>query len=183
MATLVDSTGANWSSGGFASAGLGINETYRVSLEFSAEDQSLQAKITKGGEPFLEIAPATLSPKFTDLSVDHFAVCSYSGAGQDPSYSGSIYAVGKIDNVVITVSEPGVGRLAAGYNGSEAEVSFATTSGWIYVLQRSTDLVAWEPVGLPVQGDGLLTRVTDPGPPSSRAYYRVAATRNQGNGL
>lgn len=180
MATLVDSTGANWSSGGFAAAGLEVNESYRVSLEFRSEDQSLRVTIIKGGQSLLEIQPATLDAKFTDLSVDHFAVCSYSGVGQDPSYSGSIYAVGKIDNVVITLPESGVGRIAAGYNGSEAEISFETSTDWTYLVQRSTDLVLWEPVGASVQGDGNLTRVTDAGAPSGRAYYRVVATRNQG---
>ena len=171
MATMIDWTGTNWSSGGFAPLGLTVNEVFRITLSYTAADRTLRTTLTRGGILYGPVADAQLGSEFRGFQVDHFAICSYSDAGQDPFYSGSIIAHGQIDNISIALPLVLIGRLDQGV----WQATFSSKADVAYYLERTTDWATWVAVAGPVTGNGGELSVTDPNPPADQAFYRVRA--------
>lgn len=173
-ASLIDSTGTNWSTGGFAPVALESNTVYRVSVQYTAADQSLQAIIHRGSEDFAVLSVAKPGAGFTDFAADHFAICSYSGTGQFPAYAGSIWARGIIDNVTITTPQR-FSILGCSFQSSRAELQVQSRPSWKYSLERTTDLTRWESASVPMSGTGGELVLLDTNAPPQRAFYRVRA--------
>lgn len=176
-AVLCDRTGLNWSSGGFAPAGLSMNDTFRVTMTYTAATQALTTEIERNGEPFLTIPPATLDENFTLLRVDAVAVSSYSDAGQWPGYEGSILAHGIVDNVRITLPPLPVERISLVEGAAPGQAQCDSRVNWLYTLERTTDFQTWEPVSTPLMGTGETLMLHDTNPPPAAAFYRVQAQR------
>ncbi len=169
---MVDSTGTNWSSGGWGNFGLLADNVYRITLAYNASSSTLTTTVTLNGQSVGEVGPATLGSGFRDFAVDQFAICSYSDAGQDPAYAGSILAHGIVDNV--TVEFPDRIRGAMGTGGWE--LRFWTMSKRLYTVERTTDGVTWEPVSGAMPGTGAPVLWVDTTPPPGSAFYRVSST-------
>ncbi|HEX9047262.1 MAG TPA: hypothetical protein VF988_09570, partial [Verrucomicrobiae bacterium] len=119
--------------------------------------------------------PLFYSGAIGEFRLDAVSVSSYSGAGQDPTYPvGSVLAHGTVDNFVATLPPPSR-NLACAFNGSHAQVNFATFTNWTYTLQRSTDMVNWSDASAPVSGTGGTMTLSDTNAPSPQAFYRVRA--------
>jgi hypothetical protein len=178
-AEMVDATGTNWSSGGFFPGALTTNLLYHIRLAYTATNQTLRATITAEGQAPISLGDAVLGASFTDLAVDHFAISSYTDAGQDPVYAGSILAHGAIDNVRIELPQIPTLKLdvvAAGASQHSVTVRFFGLFGWRYMLERSTDLVSWSDAGNWASGQGAELQLEDPLPPAN-AFYKVRASR------
>jgi hypothetical protein len=173
-AALTDSTGTNWSTGGFAPLALDSNTVYRVSLRYTASSQVLSAVINRGNQEFAVLSEGKPVASFTDFAVDHFAICSYSGAGQFPAYAGSIWARGTIDNVTITTPEALAIRMIS-FLTTRTELRLQGQAGWIYSLERSTDLFTWTSLSGAETGSNAEMSLIDTNPPPERAFYRVKA--------
>lgn len=149
---------------------------YRVQMRFSSLDRTLRTSILADGTETQTIKDVVIpeSEDF-DFRLDAFAIASYSDAGQDPEFDGSILAHGWVDNVRLSL--PPELSLAAvlDEHGLPHGVKLAGRGSWRYSLERSEDLNLWTPVAqqLMVQSGPLV--LLDPTPLSTRGFYRCRA--------
>ena len=115
---------------------------YHFELSYSASRHSARLGMQVDGMPGPALVDLELPARFTGFTVDAFAISSYSGAGQNPLYAGSVLAHGWIDSVVITLPERPVGRIRARDGG----VALEALPGWRYRLEASGNLTDWTPV-------------------------------------
>lgn len=175
---LIDATGTNWSSMGFLPLALESGTTYRVTMTYDASQQNLRTVVLTNGQVFATLDGAKPTSAFTDFRVDHFAIMSYSEAGQDPAYAGSLLAHGTVDNVAITlpiVQISPISRIQGKFEAGKWVVRFLGAAGWRFTLERATGLTNWEPAGLPVTGSAGAQQLEDAAPPLSSAFYRIKA--------
>ena len=175
--SVCDRTGFNWSSGGFAPAGLTTNDVFRVELVYDAAVRALNTTLLRNGTAFLTMPPAVLGTNFTDLRVDTLALCSYNDAGQWPGYEGSILAHGTVDNFTLTLPPPPVEHIACGPASAPGQVWFVSRTNWLYALERTTDFATWAPASASLAGHGGLMTLQDTNPPPAGCFYRVQAQR------
>ncbi|MBM3882876.1 MAG: hypothetical protein FJ387_24660 [Verrucomicrobia bacterium] len=159
---------------------LTLEDGFRVTLSYRAETQQLTTSLTRQGEPFGPIQPVALGAEFTDFAVDHVAVMSYSDAGQDPQFSGSIFARGILDNVIVAVARPAT--LDLGLTGrwveDRWEVQFDARPEWAYTLYRTADFRAMTVVKTLSVGHAGRVTLADPEPAAGLAqFYWLEASR------
>jgi hypothetical protein len=157
---------------------LTLGDNFHLRLSYTAANHTLVTTLTKNGQPFGQIQDVRLGTEFSDFRLDHFAVCSYSDAGQDPMWSGSVLAHGVVDNVVVTVADGPATRLSPAVVEGQAGVRFSSRSNWVYTLERTVDWHTWTPVAAPTLGTGLevLLPAAD-AETAPAAFYRVRADR------
>ena len=156
-----------------------LNLWLRFTLAYTASNQTLRTTISTNGVAFGKppgnaIADLVL---LQDFRVDAFAVCSYSEAGQQRGYGGSVLAHGSLDNLYVTMPEPPVGRLAEQFAHGASQVQFASQNHWFYTLERSTDLLRWADASPPLPGTGAVLVLPDTNGVAGSAFHRVRATR------
>jgi hypothetical protein len=161
----------------YANVALGIGDTYRISIHHGAGNSTVESVVTQNGAPFCELTNAFPSSSFSDFRLDHFAVCSYSDAGQDPLFSGSVYAHGVVDNVSLTLPPPPVSIVIGGPTAAGWQVTCLSQTNWLYALERTVDLQIWSVVSPAVAGTGTTLALADPNPPNGSAMYRIKAAR------
>lgn len=174
-ATMIDYTGTNWASGGFGPFGLVTGQLYRVQLRYTAANRQLAASVLHQGQPVGQIGAALAGPAFLGFQLDHFAICSYTDAGQDPAYAGSIFARGFVDNVELTLPASVAQPITGGFDAGTWVVHVPSAPQWRYTLERSVDLTAWNPASSPASGTGATLSLVDTNAPASAAFYRVVA--------
>jgi hypothetical protein len=174
--TLIDWTGTNWSWGGFAPLGLSTNDSFVVTLQYTATNQTLHTTLLRNGQPFGSVSDASPSSDFLDFRVDHLAVCSYSDAGQDPAYAGSIFAQGTVDNVVLDVPRP-ISSISGQFTDGHWQSQFLSRSNWLYTLERTADFLSWTAASPATAGNGGTLSLADTNAPGAKAFYRVKALR------
>jgi hypothetical protein len=148
--TMIDSTGINWATGGFGPFGLGAQEVYHITQVYHSASNTLTTSVLLNGQSVGEVSVARLGASFKDFAVDQFAICSYSDAGQDPAYAGSLIAHGTIDNIEVTVPD----RMRGEFVSGGYQVQCWTKTNWLYTLERSTDVKTWEPISAATPGNG-----------------------------
>ena len=157
---------------------LTTNDLFRISLFYTASNQTLVTAMTRNGQGFGPIKDAKLDSSFTDFRVDQVAICSYSDAGQDPQFAGSILAHGMVDNISITVPEPPITNVAGGINGGVWRVEFPSRTNWLYTLERTSDFVSWTDIAPTSAGTGALLVLQETNRAiASSAFYRVKAEK------
>jgi hypothetical protein len=164
---------------GFNIVELTPDDTFRVTMRYDSDVEELTTGMTRNGQPFTTIEKVTLKPEFTDFLVDHLAVCSYSDAGQDPQWSGSILAHGVVDNVFLLLGRTGTlemglrGRIVDGHWQAE----FDALPSWSYALYRTADFESWSLVATASSATRQRLVLADPGPPTAQAqFYRLFAS-------
>lgn len=115
---------------------------YRFEMAYSAADRTARMSMSTDGQPGPQLMDVVLPARFTRFQVDTFAISSYSGAGQNPLYAGSVLAQGWMDQVSITVPEPPTLRLRVRDGG----VALDGRAGWRYRLEASGNLTEWSTV-------------------------------------
>jgi hypothetical protein len=168
-----DWTGTNWSSGGFGSLTLSPNDCFQVDLAYTAAERVLRTSMTCNGLPFGPPGDAYLGASFRDFRVDHVAVCSYSDAGQDPSFAGSLLAHGAVDNFRVSLAAPPPPNLAGRFTNGAWQVEFLSLTNRLYTLERTADFQSWTAVSPATAGNGANLALQDPGAPADWACYRV----------
>jgi len=172
----VDKTAINWGVG-YLPAGLTAGPVFHVQVDYASSNRVFTTTILKNGEPYNTIVNDPLAEPFTDFGVNAFAVCSYSDAGQDPMYAGSILAHGTVDNVHITVPEPPFTLISGSVRTNHYQVTFEGKQDWIYVLERTTDTMEWTAVAPPLQATSTTIELTDTNPITAAGLYRVKASK------
>jgi hypothetical protein len=119
-----------------------------------------------------------LSGTFTDFRVGAFALASYSDAGQDPQYGGSLLAHGSVDNVELTLPPVPVQNLVGGFVSNRWQVTFTSRTQWLYKLERSTNLIDWAVVSAAGIGNGSSLTLSETNGAVGNAFYRVNASRS-----
>jgi hypothetical protein len=155
-----------------ATTPLPTNVVIRVSMNYTANNQTSVLTLTTNGVALFAPLPVTLAnpPDFDNFRVDTFAVESYNGADS----GGSILAHGAIGNVLLVVPPP-LNIVQVTLDDGVAGVQIASQTGWNYVLQSSADLQTWRPVGPGVVGTGGLLMLRDPNPIQQQQFYQVNA--------
>ncbi len=177
IAPTIISSNNEFSAGGFTfPLELTTNDLFHVELRYVATNQTLRTWMTRNGQRFGPINNAFLAPGFSDFQVDQIAISSYSDAGQDPMYAGSVLAHGTVDNVVF-VCPPPVAEVAGGFLGQNWQVRFASHTNWVYSLERTGDLTNWTTVSAPAAGTGGELALQETNGPVAKAFYRVRAQR------
>lgn len=115
---------------------------YRFEMAYSATDRTARMSMNTDGLPGPQLMDVVLPARFTRFQVDAFAISSYSGAGQNPLYSGSVLAQGWIDQVSITVPD----RPALLIRPRDGGVALDAQAGWRYRLEASGNLTEWSTV-------------------------------------
>ncbi len=180
---MIDSTGFNYSSGGYAPDSLTTNDIYRVNLNYTASNSNLVMTITRNNEMFVSNDTASLGTNFTDLRVDTISISSYSQAGQDTNdhagviYAGSILAHGTVDNFVVNLPPPAVQDLTGAFSNNLWQAQFISRSNWLYTLERTTNFISWTEVSAAASGNGTNLLLQDTNAPRGKGFYRVRAAR------
>ena len=152
-----------------------VADTYSVAMNYIASQKRLDMVMTRNGRSFGPIAPIRLQDGFTDFRVDAFALSSY----QDHSSRGSVLAQGSIERVVLVTPPLPVRDLRGEFSEhGRWRVSFFSSEGWAYLLQRSPDMKDWVAVADITQGGGGELMIEEneafAGP---LAFYRIKANR------
>jgi len=113
---------------------------------------------------------------FSDFRLRTLSISSYSDAGQDPQYAGSVLAHGVLDNLVVTVPLPPVQNLIGTLSNGVWQAQFNARTGWLYTLQRTTDFQSWTDASSATPGSGL-TLLSDTNATSEKVFYRIQANR------
>jgi hypothetical protein len=154
---------------------MNLGTTYHVTLSHGSGDGFISATVRTNGVIYTTM-PLFFSGTIGEFRLDTVAISSYSGAGQDPQFAGSILAQGTVDNLVVT--EPPVVRNFGGtLTNGVWQTQFNTYDNRHYTLQRSTDLVTWSDVTASVQGTGGAITLSDTNAVTDNAYYRVRASQ------
>ncbi len=156
------------------------NDLFRVTMVFDGSAEELKTSVTRNGAPFGPIKSVVLGPEFTDFHVDHLAIISYSDAGQDPLFSGSIRAHGVVDNLLVTLEQPAQMDmdLAGRFVDRQWQVEFTARTAWSYTLYRTADFISWTAVATQAAGFSGKTLLADATPPAGPAqFYRLLADR------
>jgi hypothetical protein len=175
VSPVLISSSNEFSDGGFTfPLELTTNALFRVTMTYTADDRTLRTLMTRNGIPFGRVQDATLGPSFSNFSVDHFGVSSYSDLGQFPGFEGSVLAHGVVDNFLFAAPPP-VTKVTAVREARAAKVQFPSTTNWLYTLERTTNFQSWATASSAVAGTGGTLALQDTNPPIANAFYRVNA--------
>lgn len=149
-------------------------DTFRITIAVS--NRVLRTTALCNGVPYGGTFPTIPIASADDFRVDTFAIINYSDAVQ-AGLPGSILAHGFIDNVLLTLPSPPVQNLVLQLANGFPEARFSSATNWSYQLERSVDLIQWQPASIAVSGHGATLTLRDAAPPSRPAFYRVNAQR------
>jgi hypothetical protein len=152
---------------------LGTN--YHVRLTHGAGDGFISATVLTNGVVYTTM-PLSFAGAIGEFRLDTLSISSYSGAGQDPAFAGSILAQGTVDNFVVTLP-PLVRNLAGGFTNGVWQTQFNTYTNAHYTLQRSTDMVTWSDASDSVAGSGGPLTLPDTNAVTDKAFYRLRASQ------
>lgn len=175
IAQVVVSTNGQWLYNHANLRELTPNDLFRVTMEF--HNRTLTTTTMRDGLPYGDPQTISLSAAGADFRVDAIAVSSYSDAGQEPEYAGSILAHGTVDNITLVLPPPPITGVVIRMAEGKRQVQFQSSSRWRYALERTENFDSWSVVTASVDGnDGTLT-LEDASPPNGAAFYRVQASR------
>lgn len=155
---------------------LATNVLFHIAMSYTASNKALRTIMTSNGAPFGPIEDAVIGTNFSDFRVDTVAVCSYSDAGQEPLFAGSLLAHATVDNLSVAIPSP-VMQLSGSFKNDLWEVQFSSRSNWLYTLERTADFTSWTNVSTRVTGNAADLFLQDTNPPLAKAFYRVRAER------
>ena len=147
---------------------------YDFKLRYEAQKHQLVTTVRSAGES-VTLKTVVLDVAFDDFAVDAFAVSSYSDAGQNPGWAGSVLAHGAVDDVQLELPTPPIRRFTGHARGGAWQAEFTGWLGWRYTLKSSPDLHDWSAVGAAIAGTGQRQTLADPQPLHEHSFYRLRA--------
>lgn len=152
------------------------NVTYHVTLNHAAGAAAISGLMLTNGQVYttMPIVGNTFGEVIGPFALDTVSIMSYSGAGQDPSFFGSILAHGTVDNIVVTLP-PTVRDFSGTFTNGVWQVRFGSYTGWNYTLQRSTDMISWSDASAATPGSGYVMTFSDTNAVAGQAFYRISA--------
>jgi hypothetical protein len=177
--TMIDTnSGFNYTgSGDYGLWALTNGDWHHLEMNYTASNQTLVTAVTNLANHSGLLLTQPLVSSFPDFRVTALSISSYSEAGQDPAYAGSVLAHGAIDNVVATVPPPPIQNLTGGFTNGRWTMQFIERTNWLYTLERSADFRSWTPVSPTAAGVAGAGVLSDTNPPAGNVFYRVRAQR------
>jgi hypothetical protein len=154
---------------------MNLGTTYHVTLTHAPGDGFISATVFTNGQVYTTM-PFFYSGPIGNFRLDTLSISSYSGAGQDPEFAGSILAHGTVDNFVVTLP-PRVRNMTGAVSNGLWQVQFNTYDDSHYTLERSTNLNSWSDATAPVAGNGDVLFLSDTNAMADKAFYRVRASK------
>ena len=177
VAPTMISSSNQFNDGGFTfPLALTTNDVFQIQMTYTASNQTMVTAMTRNGQSFGPVKNATLGAAFGDFQVDQVAISSYSGAGQDPNFAGSILVHGKVANLVVATPRP-IMNVSGGLGASGWQVQFTSRADWVYTLERTADFQAWSAASAAINGNGSSLVLQDTNAPAGKAFYRVRAQK------
>ena len=161
----------------YAIFALAPGDGYHVTMSFTASNQTLVATLTNFAQTAGVRIAQPLSASFSDFRLGSFSITSYSDAGQDPQYAGSVLAHGTVDNLVLAFPDSPVQNVSGALTNGLWEARFAGQTNWVYTLQRTSDFMSWSNVSVSVPGQPGAIELAETNRPLAHAFYRVRANR------
>jgi hypothetical protein len=160
----------------FDNLSLQTNVTYHIRLNHDAGEGTITGLILTNGQVFttMPIVGNNFGEIIGPFALDTVSVTSYSGAGQDPDFFGTILAHGTVDNITVTLP-PVVRNFSGEFTNNLWQVQFGTYTGWNYTLQRSTNMISWNDASDAAPGTGNVMTFPDTNALSGQAFFRVRA--------
>ena len=161
-------------------AELPTNRAVHIQMVYSGANETAVVTVTANGVPLRDFPPLELGSRansqFTPADtfrVDTFSISSYSSAGNDYD---SVLAHGTVDNLAVTARLRPIARMVAGPDpGGVWQARFYAHSNWTYRLERSEDLLGWQPACPDVVGAEDYMLLHDSAPATPSTFYRVRA--------
>jgi hypothetical protein len=178
--TLVDTNGTfNYiSSSDYAIFALAPGDWYHIVMSYTASNQTVVTTLTNFEQTSgVRIHQSINTTNFADFRVGTFSISSYSDAGQEPMYAGSVLAHGLVDNLLISVPAPPVQTVLGSLSNGLWQARFAGLTNWWYTLERTTDFRSWTAVSPLVPGQPGLTSLSETNHTTPGAFYRIRASR------
>ena len=153
------------------------DDWYHIAMNYSASNQTVTTTITNfeatSGVRLIE----SINTNFADYRLGAISINSYSDAGEDPQYAGSVLVSGVIDNLVVTVPDPPLSTVAFSVSNGSWRAQFTGLTNWWYTLERTSDFQKWVVTSPTVPGNGSQLVLADTNAPAASAFYRVGASR------
>jgi hypothetical protein len=150
---------------------------YHFTMSFAASNQTVVTTATNFEQTAGVCITQLVNTNFTDFRVNVLSINSYSDAGQDTAFAGSVLAQGVIDNIQATVPPPPVQNTRGAFSNTVWQVEFESTPNWLFSLERSTDFQSWVLLPVSIKQAGATSVLMDTNPPPLKAFYRVRAQR------
>lgn len=149
--------------------------THGFELAYTATNRSLRLRWTVDGVEQPEPAAVVVPRGFTGFRVDALSIHSYSDAGQDPRYAGSVRAQGWVDDVWWRGPGAPVDRVRLVTVEGGWKLVTRTRPGWRYRVQTSGDLKTWVDATPEVPGVDGDVEWAGFGPGEGHGFHRVEA--------
>jgi hypothetical protein len=177
--TFVDTNSAfNYnSSSDYAVFAISPGDFYHVFMNYTASNQTAVLTITNFEKTSGVQITQLINTNFSDFRLGSVSLSSYSDAGQDPQYAGSVLAHGVVDNLVITVPAPPVDTVIGFLSNGIWNIQFTAQAQWLYTLEQTTDFQMWSNASASVEGVDTTMVLAATNSPVNGAYYRVRAER------
>lgn len=175
---MVDSASDfNWNAASdYALYALAPGAWYRVVMAYTATNQTLTTTLTNLADGSGLVITDPASPSLGDFQVATLAISSYSEAGQDPAWGGSVLGHGAVDNFNLRMPPPPVQDFKGGFNGGLWQTQFTSRTNWNYALEGTQDFKTWTAVSPLTAGTGSTVVLQDTNTPAAGArFYRVRA--------
>jgi hypothetical protein len=158
---------------------LPTNQIIRVTMTYTASNQTAIVTLTNNGVSLGSLPPLTLNADNgfatnDNYYADTFSISSFSSLGDDYD---SILAHGTVANLVVTVPPPPVQNLSGNFSGGQWQAQFLSRPNWLYTLQRTADFQTWTDVSASTSGNGTNLFLQDTNTPVDKGFYRVKADR------
>ncbi len=175
--TLVDTNRTfNYTgSSDYAIFALAPGDWYHLAMNYTAANQTLVATVTNLAQTSGVRITQPISTNFGDYRVGSFSISSYSDAGQDPQFAGSVLAHGTVDNLSITVPGPPVQTVGGSFSNGLWQIEFSAQTNWLYTLERTSDFQSWTDVSAATRGQAGAFRLSETNRAIGKAFYRIRA--------
>ncbi len=153
------------------------NTLYQFLLRYDGVAKELVLERGVSGLPLEKLGTVSLKPDFDDFRLDTLSVTSYTDAGQDPQWGGSILSHGVIYRIDAKLPPPPVRDLSGAFTGGGWQTRFTSRTNWVYTLETSSDLRSWAPAVGAAPGTGAAQVMADPEQRPGAWFYRVRAEK------
>jgi len=165
------------SSSDYAIFALAAGDGYHLVMNYTASNQTAVLTATNFAKTSGVQITQFVNTNFADYRLGSFSISSYSDAGQDPRYAGSVLAHGTVGNLLVTVPAPPVENVVGSLSNGVWQVQFTGQAQWLYTLEQTMDFQSWSRASSTVKGSATKTVLVATNAPATRAYYRVRAER------
>jgi hypothetical protein len=165
------------SSSDYAIFALAPGDYYHIFMNYTASNQTAVLTITNFEKTSGLQITQLINTNFGDYRLGSVSINSYSDAGQDPQYAGSVLAHGVVDNLRVTVPAPPVENVVGFLSNGVWNVRFTGQTRWLYTLEQTIDFQTWSGASPSVEGAVTTMVLTATNTPAEGAFYRVRAEK------